>query len=139
MLRSHILQRTHITITLNPLGVSSDVGESYVCVWRAYNYICDTTGSRYSCVVQGSYIHVCICVYLCVCMCETLCIFFLRCARIDLAWTRVTPSKRVTGVRVKFYTVVPNFRSPIATSSIHTGYMYSPSLFRNLFILPLTS
>lgn len=31
MLRSHILQRTHITITLNPLGVSSDVGESYVC------------------------------------------------------------------------------------------------------------
>lgn len=76
MLRSHILQRTHITITLNPLGVSSDVGESYVCVWRAYNYICDTTGSRYSCVVQGSYIHVCICVYLCVCMCETLCIFF---------------------------------------------------------------
>lgn len=120
MLRSHILQRTHITITLNPLGVSSDVGESYVCGALIIIFaIQRDLVIRVSC--KG---HIFICV--CMCVCETLCIFFG--VRIDLAWTRVTPSKRVTSVRVKFYTVVPNFRSPEVTSSIRKIQFFYPGI-----------
>lgn len=93
MLRSHILQRTHITITLKPFFrcVFGRGRESYGAL---NNYIRDTTGSYFVCV-RGSYIHV-----LC-------CISFLRVrvpmvrhwyflvrhvflgVRIDLAWTEV--------------------------------------------------
>lgn len=54
MLRSHILQHTHITITFKTfLGVFSDVGEREL--WRAYNYVRNTTG--YFVCVRRSYIH----------------------------------------------------------------------------------
>lgn len=99
MLRSHILQRTHITITLNPLGVSSDVGESYVCGALIIIFAIQRD-LRVSC--KGH-------IFMCVLMCVRRYVFFFG-VRIDLTWTRVTPSKRVTSVRVKFYTVVPNFR-----------------------------
>lgn len=126
MLRSHILQRTHITITLNPLGVSSDVGESYVCGALIIIFAIQRD-LRVSC--KG---HIFMCTY----VCETLCVFFFG-VRIDLTWTRVTPSKRVTSVRVKFYTVVPNFRSPKVISSICairicSGLSIPESLFLNV-------
>lgn len=90
-----------------------------LCVWRAYNYICDTMGSLVLRISCKGHIFMCVCV--CVLMCVRRYVFFFG-VRIDLAWIRVTPSKRVTSVRVKFYTVVPNFRSPEVTSSIRAIY-----------------
>lgn len=119
MLRSHILQRTHITITLNPLGVSSDVGESYVCGALIIIFAIQWDLSYF--VSRARVIYSCVCVCVCVLMCVRRYVFFFG-VRIDLAWIRVTPSKRVTSVRVKFYTVVPNFRSPEVTSSIRAIY-----------------
>lgn len=127
MLRSHILQRTHITITLNPLGVSSDVGESYVC--GAFIIIFAIQWDLSYFISRARVIYSCICVYLCVC--ETLCVLF-RCAnrsRLDSSDSKQASDK---SVRVKFYTVVPNFRSPVVTSSIR---VISPGLFISEFLL----
>lgn len=70
MLRSHILQRTHITITLNPLGVSSDVGESYVCGALIIIFAIQRD-LRVSC--KGH-------IFMCVLMCVRRYVFFFRCA-----------------------------------------------------------
>lgn len=66
MLRSHILQRTHITITLNPLDVSSDVGESYVCGALIIIFAIQRD-LRVSCKDH---------IFMCTYVCETLCVFF---------------------------------------------------------------
>jgi len=77
--------------------MSSDMGEREL--WRAYNYIRDTTGSYFVCV-RGSYIHVY--VYKFVCMCVSMVRHYMFFGvRIDLTWIEVTPSKQVTSVRVK--------------------------------------
>lgn len=77
MLRSHILQRTHITITLNPLGVSSDVGESYVCGALIIIFAIQWDLSYF--VSRARVIYSCVCVCVCTYVCETLCVLF-RCA-----------------------------------------------------------
>lgn len=64
-----------------------------LCVWRVYNYICDTMGSLVLHISCKGHIFM----YMCVLMCVRRYVFFFG-VRIDLAWTRVTPSKRVTKV-----------------------------------------
>lgn len=97
-------------------------------LWRAYNYIRDTTG--YFVCVRGSYIHV-LYKFLGVCVSMVRHYVFLG-VRIDLAWTEVLQASkwRVWGWEWKFYTVILNFWSPcILLSGRH---------FRSLFRNPLS-
>jgi len=98
-------------------------------LWRAYNYIRDTTGSYFVCV-RGSYIHVY--VYKFVCMCvygETLCV--LRCA--DRSRLDRSDSKQASD---KCEGEGENFTRSSLTSghrvSSSANAIYFRSLFQNL-------
>lgn len=93
-----------------------DVGESSMAHLQLY--------LRYNRIRVSCEDHILVC-FLCV-VCQT-CDFSSVCG--SLSWAEVTPSKRVTNTRMKFYTIVSNFRSLCNSLFAYTFDLYTEEFF----------